>query len=343
MFLLSSDLGYDVVIDTSRQYFQNFLEKNNFSKVMVVTDENINDLYSDEIDLIFSGVFYEKIVLPAGECTKSFEYLKNIYDKCVDFGIGRTDLIASFGGGVVGDLAGFAAATFCRGVNFIQIPTTLTAQVDSSIGGKVGVNLPQGKNLVGCFYRPKAVFINTDFLFSLPEKSFSDGMSEVIKYSLIADSDLFDILSDNDNINNEISNIVRRCCEIKLGVVSKDEFDMGFRMILNFGHTLGHAIEKYFDYEKYMHGECVAMGMYYMSRISEKYNFCSGVSEKVLKLLKKFSLPFELPVPLEELIPSISVDKKRLGNHTNLILLNGIGDVFIKPVKSSDLKDFLSL
>lgn len=343
MLLISSDHGYDVVINPSDSRIYNFFSENNFSKALVITDENVDALYSKSIDSFFSSIEYKKVVLAAGEHSKSFESLMKIYDECVSYGISRTDLIAAFGGGVVGDTAGFAAASFCRGVNFIQIPTTLTAQVDSSIGAKVGVNLPQGKNLVGCFYRPKAVFIDTSFLSSLLGKVFSDGMAEVIKYSLISDRELFETLSAVDDIGDSMTDIVERCCRIKLSIVNKDELDRGFRMILNFGHTLGHALEKYFEYKKYTHGECVAMGMYYMTRVSEKYGFCSGVSEKLEKLLTKFSLPVELPVSTDELIPIISTDKKRLGSVTNLILLTGIGDVFIKPVENSRLRDFLSL
>lgn len=343
MLLISSNHGYDVAINPSKDFICDFFTANNFSKVLVITDENVASLYSDDIASFFSGIDYKTMILPEGEKSKSFEWLMKIYDECVSFGLCRTDLIAAFGGGVVGDIAGFAASSFCRGVNFIQIPTTLTAQVDSSIGAKVGINLPQGKNLVGGFYRPKAVFTDTGFLSSLPDKVFTDGMAEVIKYSLISDSELFEILASAETLQPYLTDITERCCRIKLNVVNKDELDLGFRMILNFGHTLGHAVEKYFDYNKYTHGECVAMGMYHMSRVSEKHGFCHGVSQRLKSLLMKFSLPIELTAPIDELIPIISADKKRLGGVTNLILLSGIGDVFIQPVENSKLGDFLRI
>lgn len=317
-------------------------------KIAVITDINVESFYGREIEnsLKKSNFTVEKIVLEAGEKSKSIEVLLDVYDKLLDFGITRSDLIISFGGGVVGDLGGFAASTLLRGIPFIQIPTSLLAQVDSSVGGKVAVDLPRGKNLVGSFYHPKAVFIDPELLKTLDKRFLYDGMAEVIKYGCIRDKDLFDKLlsykSEEDLFNN-IEEIIYTCCNIKKDVVEKDEKDTGERMILNFGHTIGHAIEKYFNFEEYTHGEAVAVGMYLITKNSEAMGITeSGTSELIKKIIMKYRLPYEMPdAGKEKIIETIGLDKKNKGEYMNIILLNNIGECIIKTIAKEEIEKYV--
>lgn len=244
------------------------------NKVFILTDENVNKFYGDRISskLLEAGYDVRSLALPAGEETKSFFTLPEVYNALLDFNLTRSDLIITLGGGVIGDLGGFVASTYLRGVSFVQIPTSLLAQVDSSVGGKVAVDLEKGKNLVGSFYHPRLVLIDPLVLKTLEKRFLIDGMAEVIKYGCIKDNTLFEYLNNTDVIEviNNIGTIIHRCCDIKREVVEKDEKDTGERMLLNFGHTIGHAIEQYYNYSKYTHGESVAIGMYNISLIDRK-------------------------------------------------------------------------
>jgi len=306
------------------------------NKVAIITDENVNRHYGDRVASSIKGDV-KKLVLPAGEETKSLDKLSLVYDFLLSFKITRSDLVVALGGGVIGDLAGFAAATVLRGIGFIQIPTSLLAQVDSSVGGKVAVNSPHGKNLIGAFYQPRLVLIDPLCLQTLDKRFFSDGMAEIIKYGCIKDERLFAML-EKENIDDKIGKIIERCCDIKRKIVEKDEFDTGERMALNFGHTIGHAVENYYRYEKYTHGEAVAIGMYNICLEGEKLAITpQGTAERVKNLLKKYSLPYALDIDVNQLKNIISLDKKSENDNINLILLNKLGEAIIKKMPKGEL------
>lgn len=311
-------------------------------KIAIVTDDNVDKYHGETLKntLTKEGFTVSKITVPHGEASKSMGVLTKVFEGLLNAQITRGDLIIAFGGGVVGDLAGFAASTFLRGVPFVQIPTTLLAQVDSSVGGKVAVDLPQGKNLVGSFYHPKAVFIDPSLLGTLEEKYFLDGMGEVIKYGAIKDEALFNRLLTYEGekaLKEDIEDIIYRCCTIKSTVVEMDEKDTGERMLLNFGHTLGHAIEQAYFFEKYSHGEAVAIGMYHMALLGESIGVTKEQTAIKLKdILEKYHLPWELPdIDDEVLLKAVNHDKKNIGAALNFILLKKIGDSL---VYSSDIK-----
>lgn len=303
----------------------------NGNKIFILTDENVDKHYGDAIESKLNDVKYEvkRYVLPAGEETKSFFTLPKVYNELLDFNITRSDLIITLGGGVIGDLGGFVASTYLRGVSFVQIPTSLLAQVDSSVGGKVAVDLEKGKNLVGSFYHPKSVLIDPLVLRTLDKRFLIDGMAEVIKYGCIKDKELFKYLEsihDYNELINNIGTIIHRCCDIKKEVVEKDERDNGERMLLNFGHTIGHAIEQYYNYSKYTHGEAVAIGMYNISLVSEEHGLTKvGTSENIKSILEKYELPYKLDINIEDILDTMNLDKKKLGKKLNLITLKEIG------------------
>lgn len=329
-----SHSSYDIIIqkgllnNLSKEISEVFKGK----KIFVLTDKNVDKFYGDRVFKELSDFGYDtkKLVLEAGEETKSFFTLPKIYDELLNFKITRSDLIITLGGGVIGDLGGFVASTYLRGISFIQVPTTLLAQVDSSVGGKVGIDLDRGKNLVGSFYHPKKVIIDPEVLKSLSDRVFNDGMAEVIKYGCIKDKDFFDKLmkyKDKEEVMNNIEYIIHNCCKIKKEVVEKDEKDTGERMLLNFGHTIGHAIEKYYKYNKYTHGEAVAIGMYEITKISEaSFETEKGTADIIKNILIKYNLPYKLDIALNEIKETISLDKKNINNKLNLIFLNKIGE-----------------
>ena len=316
-------------------------------KVAVITDKNVYAAYGEELiqNIQNSGFQVHLIPLYPGENSKSLGVLECVYKELLSFGMTKSDLLIAFGGGVIGDLTGFAAATFLRGVPFIQIPTSLIAQVDSSIGGKTAVNLKEGKNLVGSFYHPKAVFIDPQLLHSLSPRFFADGMAEVIKYGCIKDSELFSELEklELNQLMLHMDEIIFRCCEIKKRVVEEDEKDENTRMLLNFGHTFGHGVEKIYDYKKYTHGEGVAIGMYHITQKSEALGYTQkGTSNRIKNLMIKYRLPWELPeIKDTRLLEAIAPDKKTRGDNIHLILLNSIGNSFIHPIEKKHLREFI--
>ncbi|MDU5106989.1 3-dehydroquinate synthase [Clostridium sp.] len=329
-----SHSSYDIIIQKG---LLNYLSKEisevfKGKKIFILTDKNVDKFYGDRVFKELSDFGYDtnKLVLEAGEETKSFFTLPKIYDELLNFKLTRSDLIITLGGGVIGDLGGFVASTYLRGISFIQVPTTLLAQVDSSVGGKVGIDLDRGKNLVGSFYHPKKVIIDPEVLKSLSDRVFNDGMAEVIKYGCIKDKDFFDKLmkyKDKEEVMNNIEYIIHNCCKIKKEVVEKDEKDTGERMLLNFGHTIGHAIEKYYKYNKYTHGEAVAIGMYEITKISEaSFETEKGTADIIKNILIKYNLPYKLDIDLNEIKETISLDKKNINNKLNLIFLNKIGE-----------------
>ena len=317
-------------------------------KIAIITDSNIEGLYGEKIINILNKYNFKikTIVTPPGEKSKSLDMAKYIYEKLLSFEITRGDMIIAFGGGVVGDLAGFVASTLLRGIPFIQIPTSLLAQIDSSVGGKVAVNLPQGKNLVGSFYHPEAVFIDPELLKTLDKRFLYDGMAEAIKYGCIRDKKLFLQLMElktEEELFHNMEEIILSCCAVKSHIVERDEKDKGERMLLNFGHTLGHAVEKYFKYEKYTHGEAVAIGMYNITEKSEEMGITHGGTAKIIKdILIKYNLPYEMPeVEKENFLGAIGLDKKNKGDSLNIVLLKEIGESFINEIDRKDVEKYL--
>lgn len=305
-------------------------------KIMIVSDDNVYPLYGEMLkESLGSDYDCYHLVLPHGEATKNFRSLPEIYTALLDAKFSRSDAIIALGGGVIGDLAGFAAASFLRGIKLIQVPTSLLAQVDSSVGGKVAVDLPQGKNLVGAFYQPSLVLIDPLVLGSLSQRFINDGMGEVIKYGCIKDASLFETLESHssfEDLKDELPAIIHRCVDIKRVVVEHDQFDTGERMLLNFGHTLGHTVEQYYQYGRESHGEAVAIGMYQISLLSEAEGLTEkGTAERILRVLKTYGLPYECNVSLDQLTEAIKLDKKNLDNHLNIVLLREMGDSFVYP------------
>lgn len=309
-------------------------------KIMIVSDDHVYPLYGDALKASLSERFEcHCLVLPNGESTKDFQSLPVIYSAMLEAKMSRSDLVIALGGGVIGDLTGFAAATYLRGVRFIQIPTSLLAQVDSSVGGKVAVDLPQGKNLVGAFYQPSLVLIDPLVLDTLPERFINDGMGEVIKYGCIKDIDLFTALeahSSFDDLKKDLTEIIYRCVDIKRIVVEEDQFDTGERMLLNFGHTLAHTIEQYFHYERESHGEAVAIGMYQITKIAEEKGLTPhGTAGRIRSVLNTYGLPHECGLPLNSLMEAITLDKKNLDGNLNVVLLRKLGDSFVHPTSTA--------
>lgn len=312
-------------------------------KVAVVTDSNVGPIYGARLLASLKNAGFEpfEVTVPAGEASKSLDMLEFLYNELLSRKITRSDLVIALGGGVVGDLTGFCAATLLRGIPFIQIPTTLLAQVDSSVGGKVAVNLPQGKNLIGAFYQPKAVIIDTLCLETLTDRNFSDGMAEVIKYGVIMDKVLFERLektSSRSDIMQIINDVVYRCCDLKRIVVEQDETDIAGRMVLNFGHTFGHAIEKKYNFTDYTHGEAVAAGMVMAARLGEALGITvESCSNRISDLLKKYNLPVEVNLDRQSLLDAVAVDKKGKGASVSLIIPQKIGKVIIKETEKNDI------
>jgi 3-dehydroquinate synthase len=344
------DNSYNILIDSDiLDEIVRYLNTNyNDRKIAIITDANVEALYAKDFkELIEKNGFEAKIIkIKPGEESKTLDTLQEVYKDLSEFRLTRKDLIVALGGGVVGDLAGFAASTYLRGVDYIQIPTSLLAQVDSSIGGKVAVDLPFGKNLVGNFYHPKAVFIDTNVLKTLDNRFLHDGLAEVIKYGFIKDKSIIHELmscKNDDELLLNIEGIIFKCCSIKKSVVESDEKDFGERMLLNFGHTLGHAIEKYFDYKKYTHGEAVAIGMAEITKKSEKLSITQeGTYELLVEVLKKYSLPYKSPeMKRDEVLGAIVLDKKSSGKEISLIILDKMGDAVIRKVPVDEIENYI--
>ena len=316
-----------------------FITESNFSKkVLIVTDENIFNLHSKTLRDFLKNydLNFEIEIIPSGEMSKNLENAEKLYTCAIESAMDRKSVIMAVGGGVVGDLAGFVASTFLRGINFIQVPTTLLAQVDSSVGGKTAINHKLGKNLIGAFYQPKAVFIDVETLKTLPQKEIRAGLGEIVKYGVIADADFFSYLEKNvEGIlsrNVEVlKRIIKRSCEIKAEVVSKDERESGLRKILNFGHTIAHAIEEETGYVKYSHGEAVAVGMIGAALISQKLNYID--SEKVARLknlIERFGMYKHCEgCNVEGIYKELFRDKKVIGGKLNWVLMKDFGNVEI--------------
>lgn len=361
MKILNVGLGknsYDIVI--GEKFYENFPEyiKEVYrgERLFVITDSNVDAIYKEKYDRMFNGFEYTVHVLEAGEKNKHIGIMQGIYCAMVKADIKRKDLVVAFGGGVVGDIAGFAAASFLRGVNFIQIPTTIVSQVDSSVGGKVGVDLPEGKNLIGAFHQPKLVLIDNYFLNTLTDRYFYDGFAEIVKYGCIYDRGFFDKLAEileksgvsqesedyahklRSHLMKHVNNLVYRSCEIKKEVVEKDEKEDNLRMILNFGHTIGHAIEQFTNYEIYSHGEAISTGMADIIKIGEKKGITEkGQLEPVENLLKALNLPTDIKYPSEKIKEIMRRDKKSVNGGINFVFLKEIGKVEIVKMTEDEV------
>lgn len=308
-------------------------------RILIVSDTNVAPLYAEILSKSLETHGFNSSVwtFEAGEQNKTVMTLTSIYEACYEAGITRSDCLIALGGGVVGDVAGFAAATYQRGVRCIQIPTTLLAQVDSSVGGKTAIDLPFGKNMAGAFSQPAFVLIDPLLLRSLSPQIVSDGMAEVIKYGCIKDKDLFEVL-ETSNEAVPSPQVIARCVQIKADLVSKDEFDLGNRMLLNFGHTIGHAIEKASGYTLFTHGEGVAVGMVAAVRIGIALGITSeDILLRLTALLQKWNLPTAVSLSTESVLKALKADKKTMGSTLNFILLRQIGDSFIHPLPLKEL------
>jgi 3-dehydroquinate synthase len=308
-------------------------------RVAIVTNTTVAPLYLPRLEqaLVARGVEVTRVVLEDGERYKDWVTLGRIYDTLLEHRCDRKTTLIALGGGVVGDLAGFAAATYMRGIPFIQVPTTLLAQVDSSIGGKTGINHPLGKNMIGAFYQPRLVLADTAALKSLPAREFSAGMAEIIKHGLVRDAAFFAWLEQNmepllAQDPQAVAHAVRRCCEIKAAVVAEDERETGVRALLNFGHTFGHAIESGLGYGIWLHGEAVAAGMVMAAELSHRLGLIGQTEvERIVHLLERARLPVAPPeIAPARLLDLMGADKKVEGGRLRFVLLDAIGSASIR-------------
>ena len=312
------------------------------SRICIVSDSNVFPIYGEAVTKRLTDAGFEccSFVFPAGEAYKNSDTYLNLLNYLALHQLTRTDLIIALGGGVVGDLAGFAAATYLRGIRYIQIPTTLLAAVDSSVGGKTAIDLPAGKNLAGCFWQPSLVVCDTNCLNTLPDDIFRDGCAEVIKYALLFDPELFAHLQHN-GLQFDREWVIERCIKWKRDVVSRDEFDTGERRLLNLGHTLGHGVESLSSYQT-SHGKAVAIGLALISRASARYGICSDETCcQILSLLNRFGLPCSAEYPADALFAAACSDKKRSGGTINLIVPQAVGTCFVRPTPIRELQSFV--
>ena len=311
-------------------------------KAAIISDSNVYPLYGKQLSdtLRAAGYCVINYTFPAGESSKNSTTYFSILNFLAENNITRSDVLIALGGGVVGDITGFAAATFLRGISYVQIPTSLLAMVDSSVGGKTAIDLPAGKNLVGAFYQPSLVLCDLNALETLPSEIFCDGCAEVIKYGVLFDAELFDHLWENGRLFDRES-VIAQCITLKRNVVKEDEFDTGLRQMLNLGHTVGHAIEKLSNYT-ISHGKSVAIGMAVMAKAASQNRLCDcSVYEKILKLLDLFSLPSCTDFSAEALYCSMLSDKKRSADTWNIILPREIGRCTIQKFHTNDLESFI--
>ena len=329
-----NDKGYPIYIGTGLLRQKELLVKHIKSKqVLIVTNTTISPLYLGDVIKSLKNFQVEVVELPDGEQYKNLENLTKIFDQLLTKKYSRNATLIALGGGVIGDMGGFAAACYQRGIPFIQIPTTVLAQVDSSVGGKTGVNHPLGKNMIGAFYQPQCVIADIDVLDTLDDRQLSAGIAEVIKYGLIRDLKFFEWLEENISLllardKDAFAYIIERSCINKAEIVAEDEFEAGIRAILNLGHTFGHAIETGVGYGEYLHGEAVAIGIGYAADLSRRMEWITSSDvSRILSLLKQAKLPVVPPKEMDvsRFIELMSVDKKNVDGKIRLILLESIG------------------
>jgi 3-dehydroquinate synthase len=316
----------------------------------VVSNTTVAPLYFNTVRASLEDAGYRAVLidLPDGEQYKNGATLNQIYDALVDAALDRGSFIVALGGGVIGDMAGFAAASYLRGIPFVQVPTTLLSQVDSSVGGKTGINHPRGKNLIGAFYQPRAVLIDVATLDTLPDREYRAGLGEIVKYGAVLDPDFFSFLEENSQLllsrdKEALIRAVARSCSIKGHVVEQDEREGGVRAVLNYGHTLGHAVETLTGYTRYLHGEAVAIGMVQAARISQHHGYCSEADRhRIESLIAALELPAELPpFPAEQYAEALSHDKKVRESGLLFICNLGVGDYRMERIR--DLRKLLEI
>lgn len=314
-----TDLSYDIEIHESANMAELICSDNFGLKYCIITDSNLEKSLGKKLLDQFKkqGANAELVSFPSGEKNKNLKTVAGILEKMHEFGFDRRDCVVALGGGITGDIAGFVASIYMRGINFVQIPTTLLAMADSSIGGKTGVDLKSAKNYAGTFHQPKKVYISLDYLDSLPKKEISNGLSEVVKHAILSDKEFFSFLEQNaDKLlardRKTISFVVKKNCQVKAAVVEKDEKESNYRRIVNFGHTIGHALEVLGHYEKYSHGEAISIGMIVESEISEQLGLLKKEDvERIRALFKKLDLPIKVSgFGTERIIAETKKDKK---------------------------------
>ena len=321
-----------------------FVDQIQGRQVMIVTNKTIAPLYLDKLTSILDGFNVQSVILPDGEEFKKLETLNKVFDALLEAKFDRTSTLIALGGGVIGDITGFAAASYQRGVGFIQVPTTLLSQVDSSVGGKTGINHELGKNMIGAFYQPKAVIIDVNTLDTLSNQEFSAGMAEVIKYGLLGNADFLSMLEANiESImarkKDLIIEVIFNCCQDKARIVELDEFEKGKRALLNLGHTFGHGIENAFGYGNYLHGEAVSIGMVMAAKLSkDEGNLSHEETLRVESILSKADLPISInkTIDSETLITAMSLDKKSIDGKIRLVLLKNLGDSYLTDSYSNE-------
>ena len=324
------DFIYDVVIQKGilNEAFK-YLDLNR--KVLIVTDSGIPNEYIDTLKKQINECFV--YVIKQGEASKSFENFSNLLDFLITNSFSRTDCIIALGGGVCGDLAGFVASTYMRGITFYNIPTTLLSQVDSSIGGKTAIDKLGYKNVVGAFYPPTKVLIDSNVLKTLDQRQFNSGLVEAIKMGATNDKSLFDLIKNSNNVYEDIDLIIEKALNVKKDVVEKDPNEKHLRKVLNFGHTIGHAIESCGKFSDLLHGECVGLGMLYIT--------CDSVQLEIKKVLEKYNLPTSCNITSDELYKYILLDKKRSSEHITVVNVSKIGEFEINKILLEDIKKYL--
>ncbi len=335
--------AYDVIIDKGLlEKTGEYLDKVLKSKtVVIITDDIVDKLYYKKVynSLIDNDYTVYKYVIKNGEQSKNSDNYIKILNFLAKNRLTRKDALIALGGGVVGDLTGFVAGTYLRGIDFVQIPTTLLADVDSSVGGKTAIDLDEGKNLCGVFYQPKVVLCDYTTLQTLPDEIYRDGCAEVIKYGIISDKNLFDKLK--NDVKTQEEDVIQRCVYLKSDIVNKDEFDNGIRQLLNFGHTIGHAIEKCSKYT-ISHGSAVAIGMVLIAKASYDMGLCSKEDYKeVVDIIKMYNLPTTTSFDMESLYDVMLSDKKRAGESINLVVLKEIGNCELMKVSIEKMKEIM--
>lgn len=313
-------------------------------RALIISDSHVAPVFGETVrqSLTHAGFEAGLYTFPAGEPNKTLATVEQMLFAMGEHQLTRSDLVVALGGGVTGDLAGFAAAIYLRGIDFVQIPTTLLAQIDSSVGGKTGCDLPFGKNLAGAFHNPRLVLIDPDTLSTLPERYLRDGMGEAVKYGCIFDEALFEKIG-NKNYVNFLPELIARCVTLKRDVVEEDFREKGRRTLLNFGHTVGHAIERVQNYSGFSHGEAVSVGMVLMTRAAEAHGLCkNGEAERIVRVLEKIGLPVSCEMDIPALAAAAVHDKKTHGSQVKLVLLRQIGDSFTYDLPAEKLTEFLS-
>lgn len=339
---------YNILISQSENAFlKNFKKVTKATVFFIITDKNVKKLYLKYFSNLLKqkGSNVKTAVISAGETSKNIKNLSLLYNKALKESINRKSCVIALGGGVIGDIAGFFAATYMRGIDFIQVPTTLLAMIDSSIGGKTAINITKRKNIAGVFYQPKLVWINICFLTTLPSQHIKSGLAEAIKYALIFDRKFYTYLKEEliDGFIKDFNYIIYKCCFYKVQIVKKDEKETsGLRVTLNFGHTFAHALEAYTSYKKFLHGEAVAIGMLFASLVSLKLKLCSKKTfEEVKQILNLIDFKLNAKINAKQLLNLMKKDKKTISGNINFVLISKIGKVKNILVKDNIILNIL--